>query len=134
MTDHRINFKKQFVGLILDGDKTTTFRKPRQRPIRASDTLTLIKGSRYKPETFARADVIDVTEYYLYFKSGTIRRTPDFPTLYIRPKCNDELARNDGFVDFAAFLDFMRETYKRDVDMGIIGIALVKIRFKLWEE
>lgn len=108
-----INFKKQFVEMIINHKKRQTIRKVRKRAIKRGDTLYLYTGVRTKNCKFLLRTIcsdtfpIEINRYAIiihkdYFTSSRISTEHEL----------NEFARQDGFDSFLAMLNFFKEEYE----------------------
>jgi len=102
-----LNFKKDFVPLILDLSKPHTIRVERNHPIKKGDTLYLYYGLRTKScVLIGTAPCIDVQRINIY---------PGHKVLLDDDWLTDDqirrLARRDGFSETEDFFKFFENTY-----------------------
>lgn len=115
MGKQRIDFKPQFVEQIIYGNKTTTFRKPRKRPIKPGDILNLYEAlNRFKPVLIATAECVSVIAFDIYPVSGTIK-----PAMPHQRLGYEEIAIKDGFAGSPEFFAFFRETYPKEKEIRV---------------
>ena len=105
------NFQKQFVPMIIDGQKPHTIRKRRvRRPTVAGDRLFLYTGMRTKnSELIANALCTLVEPVIIYPFIGHIRKNG----VLMEENEIEALAKADGFQDAELFFDFFRKTYDK---------------------
>lgn len=102
------NFKKQFVPMIIDGQKPHTIRKRRKRPTKVGDVLKMFTGMRTKNcFQFAQAVCTHVEPVIIYPSVGKIMVDGAFMT---DAEVN-RLARRDGFESTKDFFMFFETTY-----------------------
>lgn len=102
-----LNFKRRFVGAILNGEKRQTIRKPRNKPVRIGDRLHLLTGMRTK--SCRKLGVASCTA----LQDITIERD-GFTLDGVRadaPGRLAEMARADGFASWREMADFFQETH-----------------------
>jgi hypothetical protein len=102
------NFQKQFVPLIIGGQKPHTIRKRRKHPTKVGDHLVFYTGMRTRYcRWFAEARCIGVEPIVLKPFEKTIICFTDFDI--------ENLAVNDGFTSWDEFFEFFCETYRAEV-------------------
>lgn len=112
-----LNFKRQFVEQIRDGDKTQTIRKPRRdgRPhAKVGDTIRLYTGMRTKAcELIGEATVTRIDTIWMDAVSMKLNGKPVYATLATRhdPPTDNEFARADGFDGFTDMADWFEDTH-----------------------
>lgn len=99
-----LNFSPQFADLVKTGRKLQTVRKPRKRPIRIGETVSLYTGQRTKECRRLGKGIV----YWI----GWIKISEDVLLLDgFRQEDPDRFARHDGFKDFSEMKDWFRERY-----------------------
>ncbi|HPA21226.1 MAG TPA: hypothetical protein PLU30_26015 [Verrucomicrobiae bacterium] len=102
-----LNFKRRFVGTILNGEKRQTIRKPRKTPLRVGDRLHLLTGMRTK--SCRKLGVASCTALQ------DVRIDRDGFTLDgVRADGQGrltEMARADGFVSWSEMVEFFQQTH-----------------------
>ncbi len=118
------NFQKQFVPLIIDGQKPHTIRKRRKHPTKVGDVLMLFTGMRTKScRQFAEAKCVKIKPLRIYVAYKSIYvYDPESKNPSLTPEgwriMSDweerRLAKRDGFNSRDEFYKFF-ERYKCDV-------------------
>jgi len=102
------NFQKQFVPMIIGGQKPHTIRKRRKRPTQVGDVLMLYMGMRTKKAfMFARTVCTKVEPVVIY---PTIEKIMKYGDLLSKEQVQ-HLALADGFQNVGDFFAFFRDTY-----------------------
>lgn len=101
-----LNFKAQFAAAVACGGKTQTIRAPRQRPIRAGDTLHLFTGMRTKACRRLRTVLCTAVRPVRISQARVWVDERELSLEEIKT-----LAVRDGFFDCVAFIDFFCATH-----------------------
>lgn len=102
------NFQKQFVPMIIGGQKPHTIRKRRKRPTKPGDSLMLYTGLRTKSAFMFAYSVCSKVEPVIIYP--TIEKMMIFGEMMRMPEV-DALAKADGFESTHKFFEFFRKTY-----------------------
>lgn len=103
------NFKKQFVPMIISGEKPHTIRARRKRPTKVGDPLMLYTGLRTKNAFMFAFSVCEKIEPVIIYP--TIREIMVNGNLLSASKTLS-LAKADGFETVSDFFEFFKKTYK----------------------
>jgi hypothetical protein len=103
-----LNFKAQFVELILSGEKCQTIRKHRVKEINAGDKLYLYTGMRTK-NCKKIAEAICTEAYYTHVSEAI----------------SENYAQRDGFKNAKECIDFFKKQY------GDLPLDMRLIRWKI---
>lgn len=103
------NFKKQFVPMIISGEKPHTIRARRKRPTKVGDRLMLYTGLRTKNAFMFAFSVCEKIEPVIIYP--TIREIMVNGNLLSASKTLS-LAKADGFETVSDFFEFFKKTYK----------------------
>ena len=103
-----LNFQKQFVNAVLNGEKTQTIRKARKYPIKKGETLYLYTGLRTK-NTRKLKEVICEAVYHIIITDKLVRFNSDI-TINTLEWLNI-FARADGFKDWKNMIDWFHDTH-----------------------
>jgi hypothetical protein len=102
-----LNFKKDFVPLILDRSKPHTIRRERKHPIKVGDTLQLYYGLRTKScILIGTAPCIRIQEVDIYPGNKVLLNEA-----WLIDEQIWELARRDGFSETSEFFNFFKAAY-----------------------
>jgi hypothetical protein len=121
------SFKSRFVSPIKAGLKRQTIRKDRygrSRHAAPGGPVTLLTGSRFKPELVGRALCVGVYEIKLDFLLGYVtwqsRIDVDDAHRATSPVGLDDFARGDGFADWEDMRQFWWAVHEQDVFDGVM--------------
>lgn len=107
------NFQKQFVPMIVDGQKPHTIRKRRKHPTKVGDVLMLFTGMRTKScRQFAEAVCVKVEPVVIWVDIKAL--TKSYTGQAFSKEKVKEIALNDGFDSVDSFFAFF-ELYKLGV-------------------
>ena len=107
-----LNFKRNFIPLVLDRSKPHTIRQERKYPIKVGDTLQLYYGLRTKScVLIATAPCVEIQKINIYPENKVLLDESWLDGAEI-----DLLARRDGFKNTPAFFSFFDETYALPTD------------------
>lgn len=102
------NFQRQFVPMILSGQKPHTIRRRRKYPTKVGDVLKLFIGMRTKNcRQFAEAVCVEVEPVIIY---PTIKKIINGFDL-MDDQSVEALAKADGFDSADMFFNFFDKTY-----------------------
>ena len=96
------NFKRQFVPMVLSGEKTHTIRATRARATKVGETLYLYTGLRQKGTQKLMETVCTKVEQIEIHVDGSI----SIDGSLLSADEEETLARRDGFTDFLAMSEF----------------------------
>jgi hypothetical protein len=121
------SFKSRFVSPIKAGLKRQTIRTPRygrSRHACPGGPVTLLTGSRFKPELIGRAECADLYGVFLDFKNGgvrTINKNDQDDRQSIVSKVGlDDFAQRDGFADWEDMRQFWIAVHNVDQFEGVM--------------
>lgn len=123
-----MNFKKNFVQLILDGKKAHTLRFSK-RPVRKGQLLYCQTGSRFKPSRFAVLPAMRV-RFAILTRDMIEVWNEDGKSFTVPPR--DAFARADGFLNWEEMNDWFDSTY--GCDRGPMEGHLIQWAKAEWEK
>jgi hypothetical protein len=122
-------FRKQFVPMILDGTKTSTFRQDgKMNPGRGTILdMRYWTGLPYRSpqKKFAIAAAVSVQNYVLDTQEQNLTFFKDGEMRVINGIIMEDFARKDGFQTKEEFFDFFKNNY---------ALRLIKVRRIEWEK
>jgi len=98
-----LNFKKQFMGAVLNGTKHQTIRATRKHPIKVGDVLYLFTGMRTKECLRLRVTCCTRVRQIRIDQARVRIGMRDLTLIEIKA-----LAAADGFLDPSLFVDFFQ--------------------------
>lgn len=111
-------FQPQFHDMVADGIKRQTIRKRPKREINIGDHLSLRGwlGLPYRSKQFLIADAVvkDVQEVNIFGDSIQI------DGIRLTKPQREQLAKDDGFKDFDAMVQWFRDTHGLPFEEGIL--------------
>lgn len=127
------NFQRQFVPMILSGEKTQTIRRRRKRPTKAGDALKMFVGMRTKScYQFAEAPCVQTTPCRIFPHKGQMlicvlkgdpkKKYDDNLYAYAVGVQLEGIAKRDGFQTPTEMFDFFKRYGKEELnDFEIIN-------------
>jgi len=102
-----LNFKKQFVPLVLSLLKPHTIRQERKHPIKVGDTLQLYYGLRTKScVLLGTAPCVRIQHIDIYSGNKVL-----LDETWLTGNEIEQLAQRDGFAKVSDFFSFFEQTY-----------------------
>ena len=102
-----LNFQKQFVNKILNGEKKQTIRAKRKRPFVRGDILYLYTGMRTKNcDKIGESFCIDIADVEIIDKEKI-----KIDGMELNRFLRDELASNDGFKNYYEMVEWFEKTH-----------------------
>jgi hypothetical protein len=103
-----LGFKSRFREAVLAGDKSTTIRAPRKRPIAIGDELRMYTGLRTKAAAlFATAECAQV-DRVRFDEAGRLALWLEDDWQLLGDVARRDFARTDGFATYAEMRDWFR--------------------------
>ena len=116
-----INFQERFVSAIESGQKTSTIRQKRKRPIKVGDTLYLYTGLRTpNAQLIGTATCSEVNNCTVDIRRASIHIYRKYGSVLLWQLSHlEKLAEKEGFNDPRDMFIFFKQTYKKDVFTGV---------------
>jgi len=100
---------------LMSGEKSQTIRKPRKDPFYSGDKIQIYWKQRAGGGKLFDAMITEILDFRLTYWSGFL------PILYANFDFDtDEMAKQDGFIDYKDMVTYLMKGYPNQVDFRII--------------